>query len=479
MSAKSLGVRKIFAANLALSILAGCAVGPDFEKPTIATPEKYLNSNEVGEIEISWWRSFGDTQLEKLVERGVAANKNIDQAVSRLKEARAGRRVVQFELAPIAPVNASALKTKQSASNPFGFPGFDLTTENYDIGFDATWELDIYGRVRRSVEAATAIEDSRTEDLKDIINIVISEIARNYFDLRGVQARLAVAKHNSENQAETVRITSALLKAGQATELDTARANTQYKTTKATIPALEAEERAAMYRIATLCGEQPGALIAELSAPQKLPLYEGPVKIDSPTELLRRRPDIRSAEARLAAATAEIGVAVGDLFPRVTFIGSLGFGSAKFSALGDSGTDTYTFGPQISWAALDLGRVYNRIKSKQAASEGALAAYEQAVLTALEDVETSLVRYGKERERYVLLQEASTESQKAAKLARTQYQAGLVDFLAVLDSEEAALLSEDSLAQSQTRLLTNLVAIYKSLAGGWQAYELRAVETQS
>jgi multidrug efflux system outer membrane protein len=480
MSRTKLLLSKIIAANVPVLLLSGCAVGPDFKTPETVTPEKYIGASEsVAEIDTAWWKSFGDAQLEKLIEHGVTANKNIDQAVARLREARSGRRATQFELAPIAPVTGAALRNKQSASNQFGFPGFDLTNGTYAIGFDATWEIDLYGRVRRSVEGASAVEESRTEDLKDVINSVVSEIARSYFELRGIQARLGVAKSNATNQAETVRITEALLKAGQATELDTARANTQYKTTQSTIPALEAEERAVMYRLATLCGEQPGYFTSELATAVSLPVYEGPVKIDDPTSLLRRRPDVRSAEAKLAAATADIGVAVADLFPRVTFIGSLGFGAAKFSELGNSGTDTYSFGPQIYWAALDLGRVYNRIKAKEAVAEGALASYEQAVLTALEDVESSLNRYGKERERYSLLQEAASASQKAAKLARAQYQAGLVDFLTVLDAEGSALVSEDSLTQSQTRLLTNLVSIYKGLAGGWQAYELRALENQS
>ena len=460
------------------ALFFGCAVGPDFKTPDTHTESSYANSlGETSQIDVMWWKSFNDPFLEKLINKGIEANKSIDQAVARLKESRAGRRSTQFELAPIAPINGAALRTKQSESNPFGSPFLGEPNDSYTVGFDATWELDIYGRVRRSVESAEATERARTEDLKDAINLVISEIARNYFELRGIQSRLAVARHNAENQAETVRITAALLSAGQATELDTARANSQYKTTKSTIPALEGEERAAMHRIATLCGEQPGAFVADLSTTISLPIYNGPVNIDAPAELLRRRPDIRGAEANLAAATANIGVAVGDLFPRVTFLGSLGFGATSFSDLGNSGTDTYTFGPQISWPALDLGRVYNRIKARQASAEGALAAYEQTVLSALEDVESSLVRYRKEQERFGFLKEAATESTKAAKLARTQYQAGLVDFLAVLDAENAALLADDSLTQSQTRLLTGLISIYKALGGGWQAFELKTVES--
>lgn len=461
---------------LGIATFAGCAVGPDFKTPkTETTP--YINAEtQSPEIDTAWWQSFKDPVLEALIEQGVAANKDIDQSIARLREARSGRRTAQFELAPIAPINGAAQKIKRSTNNAFNFPGIGEEIENYDVGFDATWELDIYGRVRRSVEAARAIERGRVEELKDILHSVISEIARNYFELRGIQSRLMVAHHNAENQAETVRITSALLSAGQATELDTARANTQYKTTKATIPALEGEEMATMYRIATLCGQQPAKLVGTLSAAAPIPSYDGPIKIDSPENLLKRRPDIRVAEQNLAAATARIGIATADLFPRVTFIGSLGLSSTDFSSLGNSGTEDYAFGPQIYWAGLDLGRVYQTIRSSEASAEGALAAYEKAVLSALEDVESSLARYKKERERYVLLKEAAEDSGKAAKLARAQYQAGLVDFLSVLDAEDAALAAEDSQTQSQTKLITGLISIYKALGGGWQAYELKSLE---
>jgi len=459
-----------------LGLLAGCAVGPDFKTPkTETTP--FLNAEaQSPDIDVAWWQSFRDPVLEALIEQGVAANKDIDLAIARLKESRAGRRSTQFELAPIAPINGTAQKLKRSTNNAFNFPGIGQEIESYEFRFDATWEIDLYGRVRRSVEAARAVERGRVEELKDLLHSVIAEIARNYFELRGIQSRLAVARHNAENQAETVRITSALLAAGQATELDTARANTQYKTTKATIPALEGEEMATMYRIATLCGEQPAKLVGTLSAAAPIPTYDGPIKIDSPENLLKRRPDVRVAEQNLAAATARIGIATSDLFPRVTFIGSLGLASTDFSALGDSGTEAYAFGPQIYWAALDLGRVYQAIRASKASAEGALAAYEKAVLSALEDVESSLARYKKEKERYVLLKEAADESGKAAKLARAQYQAGLVDFLSVLDAEDAALAAEDSQTQSQTRLITGLISIYKALGGGWQAYELKSLE---
>lgn len=470
-------MRNLLLSSAILSTFIGCAVGPDFKEPQVPKPEFFLTSlGGSTEIESNWWKSFGDSELQKLIDDAVTNNKDIDRAVARLKEARAGRRATQFDLAPIIPINGSVKKVKDTESSPVAFPGIGEENETYTAGFDATWELDIFGRVRRSVEGASARELSTAEELKDAIHSVIGEVARNYFELRGIQNQLAVARRNAENQVETVRITEALVKGGQATELDTARAQSQYKTTLASIPTLEGEEKATIYRLSVLTGALPGALVEQLSKPKPLPTYDGPVSLGTPADLIRRRPDIRSAEAKLAAATADIGVATADLFPRITFLGSFGFSAINSSEFGDGGTETYSFGPQISWAALNLGSVYNNIQGKKAAAEGALAFYEQTVLSALQDIESTLSRYTKEKERFGLLKEAAAESARASKLARTQYQAGLIDFLAVLDSERATLQAEDALAKSQTTLLTGLVAIYKSLGGGWAAFELKAVE---
>lgn len=473
-------MRKILLSSAVLSTLIGCAVGPDFKEPNLPKPEFFLTRlGETADIEIAWWRSFGDEELQKLIDDAVTNNKEIDVAVARLKESRAGRRATQFELTPVGTVNASALKAKDSESVPVAFPGIGEENETYSASFDASWELDLFGRIRRKVESASAREVSIAEDLKDVIHSVIGEVARNYFELRGIQNQLAVARRNAENQVETVRITEALVKGGQATELDTARAQTQYKTTLASIPTLEGEERVIIYRLSVLLGELPETLLSQLSTPKPLPIYEGPVSLGTPAELIRRRPDIRSAEAKLRSATADVGVAVADYFPRITFLGSLGFSAISFSDLGDGGTESYSVGPRITWAAFDTGTIYNRVQGRKAIVEGALATYEQSVLSALENVESSLARYGKERERFTLLSEAASESKRASQLARTQYQAGLIDFLAVLDSERATLQAEDSLARSQTTLLTNLVAIYKALGGGWAAFELNAVETNT
>jgi multidrug efflux system outer membrane protein len=277
-----------------------------------------------------------------------------------------------------------------------------------------------------------------------------------------------VARRNAQNQEETLNLTVRLLEAGRGTELDTSRAQAQLQATLATIPPLETTIKASLYRLSVLTGQQPTALEPELS--EALPLPEAPklVALGQPEDLLRRRPDIRVAERSLAAATASVGVAVADLFPRVTFIGSVAFEAGSFSNIGSRGSDTYSFGPRIFWAAFDLGRVRARIRQADARAEAALAQYEQRVLIALEETETALVNFGRQRFRRNFLFESAQASEKATGLARLRYQYGVSDFLTVLDAERTLLQAQDQLAVSETTTGTALVAVYKALGGGWQ-----------
>jgi len=252
-------------------LFAGCAVGPDYKQPEPAMPDSF--GSDVGSadaMKTDWWQSFDDEELTKLVTAAVQNNKDIDVTLARLKEARAGRRETSFDLFPSVNIDASGASTRQSESSFFNIPGIERDRELYNAKFDALWELDFFGRVRRKVESARAREELREAELKDAIVSTISEIARNYFDLRGLQERLVVAKRNSDNQVETVRITEALVKGGQSTELDTARAQSQYKTTLATIPNLEGEIKATIHRLSVLTGAQPTALVEELKDPKPL-----------------------------------------------------------------------------------------------------------------------------------------------------------------------------------------------------------------
>jgi outer membrane protein, multidrug efflux system len=457
-------------AIVALS-LGGCAVGPDYEQPKTALDTQFLNSTAAGysgaDVPAQFWTLFDEPLLVKLVDQALAANKDLEIARANLRASRAARGLARFDLFPTITAGGSNQRVKQSELQMPGVPEEDREFDSADAGFDASWELDFFGRARRGVQAARAEEQAAAAQLRDAQVIVTAEVARNYFSLRGLQDQLGVAVRNSENQRQTLALTEARLDAGRGTELDTSRAQAQLQTTLASIPPLRASIASTIYRIGVLTGQMPTALATELDAAQPLPALPQLNAIGTPDALLRRRPDIRVAERQLAAATARIGVAVGDLFPRVTFIGSLGYNASNTGDLGNAGSETYVFGPSISWAALDLGRVRSRINIANAQTEAALAAYEATVLGALEETEGALVTYGHAQSRRDTLEQAAAASSKAANLARQRFEGGLTDFLNVLDAERDALSAQDSLAQSRTQTATSLIAVYKALGGGW------------
>jgi multidrug efflux system outer membrane protein len=342
-------------------------------------------------------------------------------------------------------------------------------TEFYDAGFDAFWELDFFGRVRRGIEAADAELGAVIASEHDVQVIVSAEVTRTYFELRGLQQQLDVARRNVKNQQSTLDLANARLEAGSGTEFDTARASAQLSTTRGTLLPLEAAVARSIHRLSVLTGREPGALRAELTPSRNLPALPGIVPVGDPAGMLRRRPDIRVAERQLAGATAGIGIAVADLFPRVTFTGSVGYVSATSGNLGDDGTDAYVLAPGISWAIFDLGHVQARIAASKARQQGALLNYEKTVLNALEETENSLVTHARARDRLVHDEAALRASTTAADLARVRYENGASDFLQVLDAERTLLESEDRLARSRTEAATSLIAVYKALGGGWKA----------
>jgi outer membrane protein, multidrug efflux system len=453
-------------------LLAACAVGPDYRRPQVTTPDSFVGVDSAqfsgADVERDFWKAFNDQQLNELIERALAANHDIRIAAARLREARALRGEARLDLAPTVQGSAGYTKTRASDRQFAPALGADRQQDYYDSGFDAFWELDFFGRVRRQVEASSAEVQSAEASVYATQVSVTAEVARNYFELRGAQQQLGVARHNADNQNETLRITSARLDAGRGTQLDQSRAQAQLSATLATIPDLEAAVTRSMLRLGVLIGQGPEALVPQLSVAQRLPTLPVAHDIGTPELLLRRRPDIRVAERNLAAATAEIGVAVGDLFPRITFLGRWGFDAAARSNLGDAGAETYSFGPSISWAAFDLGRVKQRVRQREAATDRALATYEQTVLQALEETDASLTAYSKAIVKQQHLQASATASLDAAKLARARYESGVADFLAVLDAERSALAAEDQLARSETQTATALLATYKALGGGFR-----------
>jgi outer membrane protein, multidrug efflux system len=400
-----------------------------------------------------------------LVDLALAHNHDLRVATARIREARALLSETTLDRYPTVTAQASYTRQRSSeALTPLG----DRDIELYDAGFDATWELDFFGRVRRSIEASAADVGAAEANRRDVIVSLLAEVARNYFELRGTQYRLAVARRNADNQRQTLDLTIALLEGGRGTELDTSRAEAQLTSTLASIPPLETAMKRAMYRLGVLIGQPPTALEAELSAPLPLPAFPTLVALGSPADLLRRRPDIRVTERNLAAATARVGVATADLFPRVTLAGSVALQATSFLGLGDRGSEAFAVGPGIFWAAFDLGRVRALIRAADARAEAALAQYEQRVLIALEDTENSLVNFTRQQARRDLLYASAQASERAQNLARERYQFGVADFLTVLDAERTLLEAQDRLADSETLTATALVAVYKALGGGWE-----------
>jgi len=450
--------------------LAGCAVGPNYKQPATPAAPQFAGAQggpySAADAQGKFWTEFGDDTLNRLVDQALEANHDLRIALGRLVEARAIRREARFDLAPTVTAAGGYTKERFAAvDSPTGGP---FNGRFYDAGFDAFWELDLFGRVRRSVEAQTAEVQGAEAGLRDAQVSVTAEVARTYFELRGAQAQLAVARRNVDNQRETLKLAETRLEAGRSTELDTSRAGSQLSSTLATIGPLEAQVARAIHRLAVLTGRQPNSLDDLLVPARELPDLPQISAVGDPAGLLRRRPDIRVAERELAASTARVGVAVGDLFPKVTFNGSFTYAGTEPASLGSSASRGYVIGPGISWAAFDLGRVQARIAQSHARADVALAGYEQTVLRALEETENALVTHARTRESLKDAADAARQSLTAAQIARTRYEGGLVDFLEVLDAERTQLAAEDRLAQSRTEAATSLIAVYKALGGGWE-----------
>lgn len=457
---------------LAVGILAfasGCAVGPQYKAPQTELPGRFRSAETYGTntVDVLWWRSFQDSQLETLISESVTNNPDLRIATARLKQARALLNESRLDYYPTIRNEEFYNNGLSSLAARPNFPRSAREGELYHAGFDASWELDFFGHVRRSVQAARAQYESLEAQRREVWVSLVSEVARNYFELRGTQVQLEVAVRNAENQRETVRLATALREGGRGTELDVARAKTQLNSTLASIPLLESSIERSLHRMAVLVGEQPGSLPDSVKKGSPASFRASLPDIGNPSDLLRRRPDVRVAERDLAAATARVGIATADLFPRVTFNGNVALEGTTFARMGKAGGDTWGFGPRISWAALDLGRVRQRVRAAGAEAEAALANYEKVVLLALEETENALVDYGRQRARREALAASAESANQAVTLARQRYQDGVTDFLTVLDAERVLLQTQDSLAASETRTATALIAIYKALDGGW------------
>lgn len=450
--------------------LFGCSVGPDYLAPEIETAELFdsrINGLSSTQTETQWWKQFDDEVLQSLINRSITGNKDVKVATARLEESRQLLSEARFDYYPSIRTNGSYEQSTISENQARGISRADRSIDIYTAGFDATWELNIFGRVSRENERREALLEVSEANLRDVMVSLISEVGRSYIQLRGDQNRLIVAGRNAENQNSTLKLTQARLDGGQATELDTSRARAQLNNTLATIPPLEAAVKSGIFRVSVLLGEQPKVLEGELSQTRSLPLLPTIVATGDPKTLLQRRPDVRIAERNLAAAVAQVGVATADLYPRITFVGNFGYNASSPNGF-DSSSEAWSFGPGISWAAFDLGRVRAIMKASEASAEAVLSEFESTVLLALEETERAFIVFNSTRQTKNYLSEAANASAKAAELANLRYRDGVTDFITVLDAERTMLEAQDRLAQSETDTATSLVAVYKALGGGWE-----------
>jgi multidrug efflux system outer membrane protein len=464
------------AAFLLSAALAGCASAPGYRPPEVSVPAAFRETrdtivqvpdSQTAITATASWPDVGDTTLARLMKEVARANLDVRAAEARVRGARSARTEAAFDLAPTVTLGGGYTRQRLSAAAfPIGtgtFPHQDI----WDGGFDASWELDLFGRVRRNVQAQGAFVAVTREDLRDMQVSLTAELARAYFELRGAQEQLSVAQRNAENQRRTLLVTRQRLDAGRGTAFDTERAQAQLSFTLASIPPLESRVRQAQYQIGVLVGRPPAAVAAELDAVAPLPALPATLLVTSPDSVVRRRPDVAAAERQLAVERALVGSAKADYLPRISLGGSAGYSASSFDALGDRGTFRYAVGPIISWPALNLGRVKARVDVSRAREAEAQAQYNQTVLRALQEVESSLVRYRTTRARVERIQDAASASERAAELARLRFSSGVADFLQVLDAERTQLEAQDQLAQDRTEAATAYAALYKALGGSW------------
>lgn len=463
-----------------LALLSGCAVGPDYRAPESPVPDEWNALPAAGvraptpeePTLAAWWTTLQDPTLDQLIERAIAANKTARQARARVLEARARRGATAGEFFP--SIGASAGVSRSESDRAFDSPDSpDLASggdEIYSTGFDSLWELDLFGGKRRAFEASAAQLAASEADLRDVLVTLLGDVALGYTNVRTAQSRLTFAERNLDAQGDVLDITRWRAEAGIVSVLDIEQARTTYEQTRAQIPALEAALFQAMNRLAVLTGETPGAL-GDLLAERK-PVPAAPLEIVAgvPADVLRRRPDIRAAERRLAAQTAQVGVATAALYPSLSLTGSITLQSLSASDVLD-GFQNERLGLSLSMPVFRGGALRQNVNAQNALVEQALATYEATVLAAYEEVENALTSWTNEQRRHAALLEAVASARRASELALVQYNSGLVDFQTVVNADRSLISLEDQLAVSEGEITSNLIRLYKALGGGWSAWE--------
>ncbi|MBI5342493.1 MAG: efflux transporter outer membrane subunit [Deltaproteobacteria bacterium] len=455
---------------LALAI-AGCAtVGPVYTPPEVQVPSRWNGELRKGVTEepadpavlARWWTTFDDPALDRLMEQAVDGSLTLKEAHARVKEARARRRIGKAGLYPTVEVSGSITRQKGSRDT-----GGGLITDLYNAGFDANWELDFFGRVRRSVEAADADLQAREESLRDAMVSLLAEVASEYIQMRTYQERLATAQKNLKALEETYELVRFRSEAGLVDELDLQQASYNMESSRSQIPALRSGVDSTLNSLAILLGRNPGSVHDVPRDRGPIPVAPPSIAVGVPADALRQRPDVRRAERDLAAQAARVGVATADFYPKFSLLGSIGLESLSGGSLFSSGARTYSVGPTVSWPIFDAGAIRGNIEVQSALQEQALIAYQSAVLGALKDVQNALVAYSEERHRRDALLQSAKAAEQALSLAQDKYKAGLVGFLTVLDAQRSLFSIQDQLAASEGTVTTNVVRLYKALGGGW------------
>jgi NodT family efflux transporter outer membrane factor (OMF) lipoprotein len=455
-------------------LFSGCQVGPDYVNPEYSVPDQWhqkaIQGMEDGSAGLqTWWKIFNDPVLENLIQRSCSENLNLQIAYARVMESRAMLGVASGQYWP--NVNAVGNYRRSRASENGLLAGLPVNVTDeinlHSAGIDSSWEIDVFGRISRSVESAQAYMEASIENYRDVLVSLYSQVAQSYIDMSSIQTRIRYAQNNIKLQQDTLELTRKRREADLVPELDVQQAELVLASTESSIPVLRQSEAQVIHRLSVLLGQSPAFLYDELSTASNIPGVPKDITVGLPAELLRQRPDIRRAERVLAAQTAEIGVATAGLYPAFSLSGTFALEAQQIKDVGDWDSRTWGFGPAMRWNLFDGDRIRSSIKVQQAQAEQAMVDYEQTILLALEDVENAMVAFTEERQRVEALERSVSAAQKSVELVKSLYEIGLTDFQNVLDMQRALTVQQDQLAESRGRVAKNLVRIYTSLGGGW------------
>ncbi len=458
---------------LGVAALDGCAVGPRYVRPAVTVPPQFSQAREdsfdgAHPPASALWHSFGDPVLDQLINTALAHNTTLAQSLAQLNEARALRGLEYFALLPIVTASASRQANLYSSDNPLYPPNLGKIT-TFNAGFDASWEIDIFGGAVSAERAAHAEERAARAGLEAARQSVVAEVAQAYFSLRADQERLRVALRNIANLTENQQLLEARLEGGRGSDLDVTRGRALLLGAASRVPQTEAAITRDQQRLAVLTAQPVNALMTQLGAPRPLPEMPNLVAIGTPAEWFKRRPDIRQAEQKLISETNKISVEAANYFPQLTLVGGFGWSAQTASAIGSPASRQWNYGPSLNWSFLDIGRVHQNVLAQKARAAGAVAAYQETVLLAIEDTENALAGYRAANESAIKLEEAVKASRAATELAQAQFEAGGVDTLVVLDAERSQLDLEDQMATAESQRATALAALYKALVGDFAA----------